>query len=332
MSNVSDSRDKCLIQQLGYIGINSTEPERWCEYASYFLGMEVNKHSFRMDERSQRMFVNPSDKNGIYCLGFELPDKNTLDEVVAAVQGFGIETRRGSDEEKESRKVTELVYFHDPDGNLIEFYVGAILADTPVKFSRPIGGFRTGELGVGHVALVTVNFEKMREFYEDVLHFKLSDFIKKKPFRASFFHINKRHHTLAIIESTASGVHHIMIEYQYMDDIGRLHDIALKNSDSIAVTLGRHSNDHMFSFYSKAPGGIMLELGWGGRLIREGSWVVEELYGPSIWGHERSWLPPEGREAARQQLQVAADMGVLEPTEAIRSKGFNLDMLGATGE
>ena len=37
-------------------------------------------------------------------------------------------------------------------------------------------------------------------FYVDVLGFGLSDYITK-PFRAYFFHVNARHHSLALIET-----------------------------------------------------------------------------------------------------------------------------------
>ena len=51
----------------------------------------------------------------------------------------------------------------------------------------------------------------------------------------------------------------------------------------------------MTSFYARTPSGFMVEYGWGGRDIAPDAWQPVELRdGPSLWGHERAWLPPEG--------------------------------------
>jgi len=42
-------------------------------------------------------------------------------------------------------------------------------------------------------------------FYVDVLGFRLCDHIEK-PFRAYFFHVNPRHHSPALIETSNSGI------------------------------------------------------------------------------------------------------------------------------
>ena len=45
----------------------------------------------------------------------------------------------------------------------------------------------------------------------------------------------------------------------------------------------------------------MIECGWGGREIDPGNWQPVEMFdGPSLWGHERVWLPPADREVARR--------------------------------
>ena len=53
----------------------------------------------------------------------------------------------------------------------------------------------------------------------------------------------------------------------------------------------------------------MVECGWGGKDVTPGNWQATEVtVGPSLWGHERAWLPPEQRESARvMKLKAAAD-------------------------
>ena len=114
--------------------------------------------------------------------------------------------------------------------------------------------------------LTVENIEPVMAFYIDVLGFGLSDYIAK-PFRAYFFHVNARHHSLALIETGKNGMHHLMVELFSLDDVGQAYDIALSQEDRVTVTLGRHTNDFMTSFYCKSPSSFMFECGWGGREI-----------------------------------------------------------------
>jgi hypothetical protein len=41
------------------------------------------------------------------------------------------------------------------------------------------------------------------------------------------------------------------------------------------------------------------------------------VHGPSLWGHERSWLSEEGRAEAKQLRRRAAAEGVHAPVHAV---------------
>ena len=177
---------------------------------------------------------------------------------------------------------------------------------------------RDGEvdLGIGHTALLAGDFAGMRKLYHEVLGFQLSD-RATRPFLAEFFHVNPRHHTLGLADAgTAAGVYHLMLEYLDWDDVGRAYDMALERPESIGVSLGRHANDHVTSFYLRTPDGWMLELGWAGRLIGA-DWQVAELPGMSLWGHDRTWLPPDKRAQARQILRDLAAQGLRAPVAVV---------------
>ena len=63
-----------------------------------------------------------------------------------------------------------------------------------------------------------------------------------------------------------------MVELFSLDDVGQSYDIALSQQDRVSVTLGRHTNDLMTSFYAKTPSSFMVECGWGGREIDPPNW------------------------------------------------------------
>jgi catechol 2,3-dioxygenase-like lactoylglutathione lyase family enzyme len=165
--------------------------------------------------------------------------------------------------------------------------------------------------------LTVTNIDQVVPFYVDLLGFRPTDF-GLRPFKAYFFHVNPRHHSLAFIESGTNGIHHLMFELFSLDDVGQAYDLAQHDPNTISVTLGRHSNDFMVSFYARSPSNMLIEYGWGGRSIDPATWQAEEFrFGPSLWGHERDWLPKEGRDAARAMREGAAAVGQRQPVQVL---------------
>jgi hypothetical protein len=109
-----------------------------------------------------------------------------------------------------------------------------------------------------------------------------------------------------------------MVELYSLDDVGQGYDLAQGEPGRVGATLGRHANDHMTSFYARTPSGFMVEYGWGGRSIDPASWQAEECHeGPSLWGHDRDWLSPEGRAEARAIRLAAAAEGKRAPVHVL---------------
>ena len=79
-------------------------------------------------------------------------------------------------------------------------------------------------------------------------------------------HCNDRDHTVAFgIPGGDRRLNHIMIEVDNLDDVGMTYDLVRKNKVPVTITPGKHSNDHMYSFYFRNPSGWMFEYGWGAR-------------------------------------------------------------------
>lgn len=302
------------LQSLGYVGVRTGDIDQWANYATRFLGMQLvdksrNAMALRMDDRKQRLVVNAGAGEGVGFYGWEVADAAALDALAAHLEQRGVAVARGSRALAGERRVTELIVFHDPIGNRLEAFHGAELATEPFKPGRSISGFRTGPLGMGHAVLTTARLDDVAPFYADILGFRLSDYILR-PFKAYFFHLNPRHHSLAFVDSGTNGVHHLMVELCYLDDVGQAYDLALCDRERIGATLGRHTNDEMTSFYSISPSKFMVEYGWGGRSIDPDNWVAQERTdGPSLWGHDRVWLSPEKREEARTMRIALAEAG-----------------------
>ena len=78
-----------------------------------------------------------------------------------------------------------------------------------------------------------------------------------------------------------------MFEVDDIDLVGRAYDKVLKEKAApLAMSLGRHSNDQMISFYVKSPGGFDIEFGTDGLQVDDGRWVARESTAVSYWGHD----------------------------------------------
>jgi 2,3-dihydroxybiphenyl 1,2-dioxygenase len=310
------------LQALGYAGFGSAALDDWRQFGTGLVGLQAVERSasllaFRMDDRKQRIVIDRSMPEGSRFFGWEIADAAALDLLAARLEQAGVEVTAEPQTLADNRRVRSLISFHDPAGNRLEAFYGADIDDTPFRPGRSISGFRTGPLGLGHAVLTVENIDAVMPFYVDLLGFGLSDYMQK-PFRAYFFHINARHHSLALIETGRNGMHHLMVELFSLDDVGQCYDVALSETDRIGVTLGRHTNDLMTSFYAKTPSSFMVECGWGGREIEPSNWQPFELQdGPSLWGHERDWLPPKDREAARAMRMHAAASGLRAPVQVM---------------
>ncbi len=310
------------IRALGYAGFGSTALDDWRHFGTGLVGLQAVERgnsllAFRMDDRKQRIVIDRSAPEGSRFFGWEVTDAAELDALAARLETAGVEVTAEPQTLADTRRVAALISFRDPAGNRLEAFYGAEIAEEPFSPGRSISGFRTGPLGLGHAVLTVENIDPMMAFYVDLLGFALSDYILK-PFRAYFFHVNGRHHSLAMIETGKSGMHHLMVELFSLDDVGQAYDIALTEPDRIGVTLGRHTNDFMTSFYCKSPSAFMIECGWGGREIDPANWQAVEMHdGPSLWGHERVWLSPADREVAREMRMRAAAEGRRAPVQVM---------------
>ena len=287
------------VTQLGYVGLSVNNVEEGENFATNVLGLHSNgidsvgNLSLRMDEYSHRFIIQPTGKDDVDFVGWQVTDEPALMQMAEQLRQAGIEVADGTDDEATARRVEGLIKFEDPEGTPTEIFYGPPISfDRPFNSPRAISGFVTSEQGLGHVVLHVENLDRTVKFYRDVLGMKISDFIRN----LAFFHCNPRHHSLALVEAKApKKLNHFMIQTQSMNDVGSTYDLVLDQEIQLTRGLGRHTNDHMTSFYMKTPSGFDVEFGWGARTVDDTTWQVQRHEKGSIWGHR----PPAQAAAAK---------------------------------
>ncbi len=286
---------------LGYLGLAVKEPDAWSAFATGVLGLMPGETTgdgggarrFRLDDQAWRIAIEPGEADDVAYLGFEVAGSAELAAFARRIEAAGGDVAEGDPALLANRGVLGLISTHDPDGLRLEIFYGPTLrSETPFISSAGVPGFVTGEQGLGHVVISTGQIDAARRFYQDLLGFRLSDIVRMgeapRSFELEFFHCNPRHHTLALIPfALPRRLHHFMIQVPTLDAVGFALERAQSAKTPIAATLGRHTNDHMVSFYARTPSGFEVEFGFGAREVDEATWRVSRHDKPSSWGHRR---------------------------------------------
>jgi 3,4-dihydroxy-9,10-secoandrosta-1,3,5(10)-triene-9,17-dione 4,5-dioxygenase len=285
------------IRGLGYIGIDVSDVDAWRSYAE-LLGTKVIIHgdgiAMKIDDRPFRVIVRPTDAaDGLAFAGWELPDAAALEFCAAELESAGFTIARGSAAECDERRVRGMISTTDPGGFTAEFFHGVVHDHEPFISPNGISGFTTGDQGMGHIVLGAPDIDASVHFYTNVLGFRVSDYWRPggSDHDVVFLHCNARHHSLALVPADQAALYHFMVEMNTLDDVGYTLDRHVDIGTPISAGLGKHTNDHMVSFYSVSPSGFEVEIGCGGRLVDDRTWTVTQLTKPSYWGHRPPGSP-----------------------------------------
>src|SRR5215813_10203710 len=168
------NRTSMHVEALGYVQARTRDLADWASFGPGLLGLQrVDKSrstiAFRMDDRKQRIIVNADGGEGIDVFGWEVADAAALDALATRLEAAGVAVARGTRALADERLVKDLIICNDPLGNRLEIFHGAEVASDPFAPGRPISGFRTGPLGLGHVVFNVESVDEMGQGYDIAL-------------------------------------------------------------------------------------------------------------------------------------------------------------------
>jgi len=287
------------VKRLAYVQIETEDVGAWVAFAREVLACEVVEGSndgeawLRVDERPWRIHLTRGPRNDIVVLGLEADCLTDVETLQARLAGASHAVRSGTPEECRTRGVQALCHFVDPAGLAVELSFGSLVRPQQ-PFHAPLahGGFVTDGQGLGHVMLAVENVAEVQRFYCDLLGFAISDYVSTQNYGGRqgdfvFMRCNGRHHSVAIGRlPIGRRLGHLMLQVRDLDDVGRALDRVHRHGAAQTRALGRHINDHMFSFYVQSPSGAQIEYGWGGLEVEEDSHTVRTYDVTSAWGHQ----------------------------------------------
>jgi 2,3-dihydroxybiphenyl 1,2-dioxygenase len=278
------------VLELGYVGLGVSDLGAWRQFGTSVLGLEVvpgsdpSSFSMRMDYQHHRVIVQQDPSDDLAFLGLRVRDAEALQDVHDRLEAAGFVVTVGSKADAEERHVLALIKVVDPAGIPVEVFHGPRMNfNRPFHPGRPMHGkFSTGNGGLGH-CFIAGDMKSSYDFYYALglrgsVEYKLR--LPNGLFELVFMHCSDRQHTIAFGMPQKKRINHLMIEADSLDDVGLTHNIVRELDIPITVTLGKHSNDQMFSFYFQTPSGWHMEYGCNGRPPGIGSeYYTEDLYG-----------------------------------------------------
>lgn len=274
--------------ELAYLGIEVPDPASLDAFFGEVIGLVpgAQPHTWRNDDRAQRVIVEQGDANDASFVGFQAADAAVFERVTARIGAI--------EADPAERRVARLARATSPWGVPVEIVLGLEAADTPFASALMPGGFLTEGVGFGHVVFATPAFDESHRFLVDGLGLGQSDWLEMEiaagiELEVRFYHCNARHHSVALAKAPfelPQKLHHLMVETKERDDVGAAFDRAWATDLPIPNGLGRHDNDGMFSFYVASPAGFQVEVGHGAKVVGD-DWSENRRYDRiSSWGHQ----------------------------------------------
>ncbi|HMG41442.1 MAG TPA: VOC family protein [Acidimicrobiales bacterium] len=291
------------IYGIAYIGFESPNAKQMLEYGPEVFGFGLNESRddgsvyLTMDDRDHRIAVHPGERDRFAYVGIETKDKWAWEQGIETLRSAGIEVTVGDDELEEQRGCYGVAQFLDPAGWPHELVYGHAYHSGGWHPGRAHRGFRSEEYGLGHTVLVADDVAEIERYCKDVMGYKwYIQGLRKGGGSFWRFRNSDLSHNIAYglnpnhrRGDTATVIPHIGVYCRTLDDVGIAADIVEERyPERVEMTLGRHMQDPVVSFYSKTPAGFTIEYIWGEDLdVPDGPYVERRAGKLSLWGHKR---------------------------------------------
>ena len=287
------------VTELGYVRFGVSDLDAWREFAVEGIGFGVHPDSdedtlyLRMDGWHHRLMLVKDGSDDLAAMGLRVADGESFRALQEVLEAHSIDHEVASTEDARSHCVLELMRLADPAGNPIEVFHGPRI-DTHLPFHPGrgmYGKFVTGDAGMGHMVISHQDLEASRAFYAllgmrgDIEYSVPTP--GGSPMEMTFLDCNPRNHTIAFGMPAIGRINHIMFEVDTLDDVMHTYE-RIKEKHPIIITLGKHANDQVFSFYCVSPSGFWVEVGCGSRDAN----FQTEYYVRDTYGHQ---FNPEGK-------------------------------------
>jgi len=240
--------------KLGYAEFSTKDSKALTNYYTEVMGFTLieqadnGKSYISSGVDHHNIVVSPSDSSQLNKIGWQVGGDLSLKEVSQQLKEHGIHSELKTDAEP---GISQLLELQDPGGTILNLY-------SDIKTPTP--GFKDSGIvpnKLGHIAIGVKDAEKTVDFYKQVLGFWETDKIGDI---ATFLTCNQEHHTLNILQSKRTIMHHIAFELRSFEHHKNSSDKLAKHGISTLWGPSRHTAGHNIAAYHHDPDQHYIEL------------------------------------------------------------------------
>ena len=244
-----------LVQRLGYVAVNSTDPETLARDTANIIGArEVGRQDgailMSSNDRHAEFVIRKGAVDSLAATGLEATSPEAVDEVKKRAEAAGLRILSTA---PSLPCIEKSVTFATTEGHVYEVH-------TPMPLDRELRyyGAGTHPKCLDHINYTAVDPAK----WADEMHAACGLLLSQRTtgYEISWMRAGDgRHHTVAAVKSSEAGVHHISWEFNAFEDFKRLGDAMIVEGRRLVWGPGRHgAGDNLF-LYFKTVGGILFE-------------------------------------------------------------------------
>ena len=240
--------------KLGYAAFETKDIAAMQAYYTDVMGLTLAERGdngaiyFRNAFDYHTIALYPGEENRLHHFGLQLDGKQSLREVTAQLKELGVKAELRTDAEP---GVAQLLQLADTEGNTLQLY----LSMQQVENSFSEKGIVPEKLG--HLGLSIHDLERVSDFYQRVLGFRVSDRVEDY---FVFLRCGPDHHTLNLMRSKDQKLNHIAFQLKDWAHVQVVCDYLGKRSIPLLWGPGRHGPGHNIFTYHHDPDQHVIEL------------------------------------------------------------------------
>lgn len=240
------------VKRLSHATFSTPDLEKQVDYWNCVMGLTVierdAKHAILATPLGQEAVVlEQADHADLQRIAFQVAPGSDLGEAARTLDAAGVFHERRSDP---TPGVADAVAFKDPKGTVVEVYSDCRFH--PARKSE--GGI--APLKIGHVASRVRDVHKVARFYQDILGFRVSDWIGD---HFVFMRCGVDHHTVNFVRFETERLHHVAFEVKDWAAIQRSCEILAGNNIQLVWGPLRHVVGHNIAAYHRNSDDLRVE-------------------------------------------------------------------------
>lgn len=240
------------VNRLAHVVFSTQDLAQQVDYWSQVMGLTIVDRSatravLATSLGQECVTLEAGDLADLRRVGFQIASADDLEIIQKRLKAVGVPFHRRSDV---SFGLKDTLCFNDPKGTVVEVFTESVFHPQE-KFGHGID-----PLKLGHVASRVRDPRKVSEFYQDILGFRVSDWVGD---HFVFMRCGVDHHTVNFAQFDQERLHHVAFEVKDWAHIQSSCEILARNEHQLVWGPLRHIVGHNIAAYHRNPDDLRVE-------------------------------------------------------------------------